>query len=113
MRRDNKVQTYNDGNCTFFLIDEEGNAGSAKETLRFEERTVGVQRFYESMTKKFQVDRVLRVPLRPWLTTEYLAVVDGEVYEIEQVQTIRSLEPKSNDVALHRARQRRVADGTI
>lgn len=113
MRRDNKVQTYNDGICTIHRIDDDGNAGEQVERLRFKERVVGSARYYEAMTKKVQIDKLIRVQYRPWLTTEYLAVIDGVVYELEQVQTIPDSLPKSNDLSLHISRQRRVADGTI
>lgn len=92
-------------------IDDDGNAGKEKENLRYQDRTVGVKRYYEAMTAKVQVDRLIRVPYRPWLTSEYLAVIEGEVYEIGQVQKIFDSMPKCSDISLHLTRQRRVADG--
>ena len=56
---------------------------------------------------------MIRVPYQRWMTTEYLAVIDGEVYELKQVQTIPDTLPKTNDLSLHLARQRRIADGTV
>lgn len=106
-------ETFNDGVCSFRFIDEEGNAGKEKEHLRYGEKTVGAQRYYEAMTNKIQIDRLIRVPYRKWLTTEYLAVIDGKVYEIEQVQMIPDSYPKTSAVSLHLARQRRVTDGTV
>lgn len=106
-------ETFNDGLVRIFQIDDDGNAGTEKEKLRFRNRTVGVKRYYEAMTAKVQVDRLIRVPFRPWLTSEYLAVIDGEVYEIKQVQVIPDSRPKTNDISLHIARQRRVADGVV
>lgn len=111
MVKSKQFQTFNDGNCSFHLIDEDGNAGTKKAQLRYQERTVGYKRYYEAMTKKVQIDRLIRIPWQPWMTTEYLAVIDGQVYEIKQVQTIPDANPKSNDVSLHLTRQRRVADG--
>ena len=108
-----KIQTFNDGNCSLRYIDDDGNAGSEREHLNFEERTVGFKRYYEAMTNKVQVDRLIRVPYRPWLTTEYLVVVDGQVYELKQVQLIADVSPKSLDISLHIAHQRRVADGAV
>lgn len=108
-----QFQTFNEGACSLRLIDDEGNAGTEKERLRFQERTVGAKRYYEAMTAKVQIDRLIRVPFRPWLTTEYLAVLEGQVYEIKQAQFIPDANPKSYDLSLHLARQRRIADGTI
>ena len=108
-----KFQTFKDGNVAIHLIDEEGNAATQKEVLRYEERTVGYKRYIEAMTAKMQIDRLVRVLARPWLTTEYLAVIDGAVYEIRQVQRIAAVSPISMDLSLHLARQRRVSDGTV
>lgn len=104
-------ETFNDGICCIHLIDEDGNAGTLKAALRMQERTVGFVRYMEAMTAKIQIDRLIRVPYQDWMSTEYLAVIDGQVYEIAQTQTIKNTLPKCNDVSLHLARQRRVADG--
>lgn len=108
-----KIQTFHDGCCSLREIDEDGNAGAEKEHLNFEERTVGYKRFYEAMTNKVQVDRLIRVPYRSWLTTEYLAVLEGQVYELKQVQVMPDTGPKSLDLSLHLTRQRGVADGAV
>ena len=106
-------EVFNDGLCSFREIDDDGNAGQEKEALRFQERTVGIKRYYEAMTAKVQIDRLIRVPMCPWITSEYLVVIDGQVYEIKQVQKINDTAPKTNDISLHLTRQRRVADGTF
>ena len=108
-----KIQRFNDGCCSFRYIDDDGNAGSEKEHLNFEERTVGYKRYLEAMTNKIKIDRLIRVPYRPWLTTEYLAVVDDLIYELKQVQVVPDASPKSLDISLQHTRQRRVADGTV
>ncbi len=106
-------ETFNDGLCSIRMIDEEGDTGREKERLRFQERTVGIKRYEEAMTNKVQIDRLIRVQFRPWLTSEYLIVIDSQVYEVRQVQVIPDTRPKCNDISLHLARQRRVTDGTV
>lgn len=106
-------ETFNDGICSIREIDEDGNAGAEVERLRYQERTVGIKRYYEAMTNKVQIDRLIRVQFRPWLTTEYLTVIDGQVYEMVQVQVVPDSWPKSNDISLHLARKRRDAGGSI
>ena len=114
MQKKNKqFETFNDGNCHIHFIDEDGNAGKEKECLHFQERTVGIKRYYEAMTAKMQVDRLIRVPFRSWLTNECLINLDGDIYEIRQVQTIPDSMPKTNDISIHLAKQRRVSDGNI
>ena len=104
-------ETFNDGLCSLREIDDDGNAGLEKAHIRYQERTVGVKRYYEAMTNKVQVDMLIRIPWQPWLTTEYFAFIKDQVYEIKQVQTIPESLPKTNDVSLHYIRQRRDADG--
>jgi hypothetical protein len=106
-------ESFNAGICNVYNIDEDGNAGTLLESLRYQKRVIGTKRYYEAMTAKVQVDRLIRIPFQPWITTEYLAVIEGEVYEIVQVQEITDTRPKVNDLSLHITRQRRVSDGTI
>ena len=111
--KDSRFEAYKDGICILCRIDDEGNAGKEMEKLRYNERTVGIKRYWEAMTHKLQVDRLVRVQYREWLTTEYLAVIGGRVYEIVQMQKIPDALPPSLDLSLHLARQRRYADGTV
>ncbi|MDU7031687.1 MAG: hypothetical protein E6357_28940 [Clostridiales bacterium] len=104
-------EVFNDGICSFCEIDDDGNAGTVKANIRYQERTIGVTRFYEAMTAKVQVDRLIRIPAQSWITTEYLAVIGMEVFEIKQVQKVSDTLPKINDVSLHLTRRRRIADG--
>lgn len=101
-------ETFNDGLCSLCIMDDDGNPGMERERLRYQERIVGVRRYYEAMTAKVQVDRLIRVPFRDWLTSEYLVVIGGEVYEIGQVQVIPDSLPKCNDLSLRLIRQRRI-----
>lgn len=113
MKKCKIFEPFNDGVISIHEIDDDGNAGTEKAAIRFQERTVGIRRYYEAMTNKVQIDRLMRIPFRPWLTTEYLAVTQGEVYEIRQVQIIPDTHPKTNDISLHLTRKRRLTDGTV
>ena len=87
------------------LIDDDGNAGQIRGKFRYAEKTVGAARYYEAMTAKIQVDRLIRIQYQEWLTTEYLAVIHG--------QMIPDSLPKTSALSLHLARQREVADGIL
>lgn len=101
-------ESFGDGVCSIRRMDENGDAAEEVESLRFSERVVGVKRYYEAMTNKVQIDRLIRVPYRESLSTEFLAVVKGQTYAIAQVQTVPDALPKSCDLSLHLARGRRV-----
>lgn len=111
LRTKNQFETFNDGVTAIYKMDEDGNPERQVEKLRFQERTVGIKRYYEAMTNKIQIDRLIRVHFRSWLTTGYLAVIEEQIYEIKQVQIISDAFPKSNDISLHFVRQRRETDG--
>ena len=106
-----KFERFNDGIVTICEIDDDGNVGTRKEKLRFSEKTVGYNRYYEAMTAKVQIDKLIRVPHRNWLTTEYLAVIGSDIYEIHQTQTLSETLPKTTALSLHLARQRRLNNG--
>ena len=93
-----EFETFNDGIASIRMIDDDGNAGRERARLRFSEKTV-------------QIDKLVRVPYQSWLTTEYLAVIGKEVYEIKQAQTIADSRPKTTALSLHLTRQRRITDG--
>ena len=66
-QRNMTFEKFNDGIVAIYEIDDDGNAGTQKEKLRFSEKTVGYNRYYEAMTAKVQIDKLLRVPCRRWL----------------------------------------------
>ena len=111
MQRNVIFERFNDGIVAICEIDDDGNVGTQKEKLRFSEKTVGYNRYYEAMSAKVQIDKLIRVPFRRWLTSEYLAVIGSNVYEIHQVQTIMDSFPKTTALSLHFIRRRRIADG--
>ena len=106
-------ETFNDGLVSVHLIDDDGNAGQIRGKFRYAEKTVGAARYYEGYDGQDTVDRLIRIQYQEWLTTEYLAVIHGRVYEISQVQMIPDSLPKTSALSLHLARQREVADGIL
>ncbi len=106
MSTQQKFETFNDGICVIREIDDDGEPGDVVEKPRFQERTVGVRRYYEAMTNKIQIDMLIRIPYRPYLTTEYMAEICGNVYEITQAQRIPDTKPECTDLSLHLTRRR-------
>lgn len=106
-------EAFTDGICTIHGMDDDGNAGRVLGTFRYQSRVVGYKRYLESMTEKVRVDKLIRIPFQKWLATEYLAVIDGKVYEIRQVQEIADSRPKTSALTLQHTRKRRAADATV
>jgi hypothetical protein len=107
-----KTQTFNDGVVSIYSVDNIGESGNmAKEglkippkveALRFEERIVGMGRFWSAKQYQIKIDRMIRVPRIQSVSSQDVAVlVDGQ-YEIKQVQYPPDVLPLSMDLSLER-----------
>ncbi len=78
----------------FYSVSNTAAAGSKpnetltyKQSLRYEERTVGITRYYAAKQANARVDYVLRCQKRREISTQNIAVPnDGKQYKIIQVQ---------------------------
>lgn len=72
------------------------------ETLRYEERTLGLTRFYAAKETQVEVQRVIRVPRRRGVSPQDIAVTeDGSAYRIDLIQSV-DISPPSMDLTLVR-----------
>jgi hypothetical protein len=105
-----QVQTYNDGAVNVYEtinIAQPGNMPvdglTLKETLHYEERTVGITRFYTAMQNDIKIDMLIRCPRIRSIAAEDIAIpVDGKQYRIVQVQYPEDVVPASMDLSLER-----------
>lgn len=103
-----KTQTYNDGVVSIYTVSDVSQPGgmpvdalTLKEALRYEERTVGLTRFYAAMQNNVNIKYVLRCPRIRSVSTQDVAVpVDGKQYKIVQIQYPQDVEPPSMDLTL-------------
>ena len=79
-------------------------AASPKEKLRYAQRTVGVKRHYEALQAKERVDLLIRVPFRPGVSTDDVAIptMDGRQYRVTLIQKIEGTAPPLMDLTLRR-----------
>lgn len=106
-----KEQTFNDGTLTIYSVENAAAHGSmpmerlAKKAgpLRYEERTVGVTRFYTALQNRERIDRVLRVPQQSGISPLDVCIpTDGKQYQIKQIQQPQGVCPGVHDLALER-----------
>ena len=77
------------------------------ETLFYQERRVGLQRYYAGRQAQVEVERVIRTQLRPAVNPQCVAVTeDGVQYGIELVQQVQDVYPQSMDLTLVRIDQK-------
>lgn len=112
-----KCQSFNDGVVKIYSIANTADPGEMPVdgltllvSLRYDERMVGITRYNMAQQSNFRVDRLLRCPLRPDVTTECVAVPnDGKQYDIKMIQRPYDIEPPAMDLSL----ERRVTDYAI
>lgn len=89
MRPEQEIETFPDGGVDIYA--ENGRKlGDKKIYLRFEEKTVGVNRFYQQQASVVtgRIDRVIKVPHTNAISALDIAVVrnDGKQYRILRIQ---------------------------
>jgi len=106
------AQTFNDGTVKIHGITNSAAPGDAskdalaqspKFSLRFEERTVGVNRYYAAMQNKIKVDMLIRCPRQRSVSTDDVAIINNiDQYRIRQVQYPPDVEPPCMDLSLEK-----------
>lgn len=101
-------QPFNSGVVSIFRVTDAGEPGYApvprlelRVRLHYEERKLGLIRYYSARQTQVKVERVLRVPRRPEISPQDVAVTqDGKQYRIELVQMADGVYPPSLDLTL-------------
>jgi cellobiose phosphorylase len=105
------TQTFNDGVVNIYSVANIADAGKMPEegitikvsALHYEERTVGMSRFYTAMQNQAKVEQMLRVPRIDSVSSQDVAIPnDGNQYKIIQVQYPKDVEPPVMDLSLER-----------
>lgn len=77
-----------------------------KVTLRYEERSLGLQRYFNAQQNQVQVERVIRCPRYAGVTNQDVAKTeDGTRYRIDMVQAVMDVYPPCMDLTLARYEQ--------
>ena len=109
------TQSYRDGVVRIYPVTDGAAPGCQPrpvlapllETLFYQERRVGLQRYYAGRQAQVEVERVIRTQLRPAVNPQCVAVTeDGVQYGIELVQQVQDVYPPSMDLTLVRIEQK-------
>ncbi len=101
-------QLFNSGVVSIYRVTDMGEPGYApvprlelRVKLLYEELKMGLIRFYSAKQNQVKVERVLRVPRRPEVSPQDVAVTeDGRQYRVELVQLAAGVYPPSLDLTL-------------
>ncbi len=114
------TQSYRDGVVRIYAVTDGAAPGYQPrpvlapllETLFYQERRVGLQRYYAGRQAQVEVERVIRTQLRPAVNPQCVAVTeDGVQYGIDMVQQLTDVWPASMDLTLTKIEQKYVPQG--
>lgn len=109
-----KIQSFSDGIVNIYTVDNIADPGNKPkdglvlklENLRYEERTVGMGRYWTAKQDNVSIDLLIRVPRIDSVSSQDIAIPkDGKQYKIKQVQYPKDVEPPSMDLSLERLEQ--------
>lgn len=107
-------KSFNDGIISIFTVTDIAQPGRKPRlhltpvvTLKYEERRLGIQRYYSGQQNQTEVSRVLRVPEPPnEITNTMIAATENhKQYRIRLVQNVRDVYPPCYDLTLERITQ--------
>lgn len=110
-RPDNRIsQTFNDGIVNIFREVNAAPPGRLPDiqltpvvSLKYEERRLGIQRYYDAKQNQIHAERVIRVPHQraALVSTQDTAITeDRRQYRIDLIQFVPDVYPPSDDLTL-------------
>ena len=108
-RKDN-LQTFNDGITSIYSVKNIAASGNLPKyittekvkNLRFEERTVGMGRYWTAFQYQARIEKLIRTQRISSVTVHDVAIINGQQYSILQVQYPKDVEPPCMDLSLER-----------
>lgn len=106
-----EIQTYNDGLVAIYeTVAPRTLAEHPIYKLCYEDRTVGVTRYYAAQQANAKIAHVLRCPKIKAVGTQHIAVLDDHNYAITLIQYPKNVTPESMDLTLEEVRGNYAAD---
>ena len=107
------TQAFNSGVVAIFTLSNQAQPGyrpqpklTQKERLFYEERSLGLSRYYAGRQNQVEIQRVIRTPYRPGVSSQDVAITeDGRQYRIDLVQKVQDVYPASMDLTLAKVEQ--------
>ena len=110
--RNRITQSLNDGIVTVCNVTDIAPPGhkpqvvlKPKITLRYAEQLLGINRLYMAKQVQVEIVRVVRVQNAGNINPQDVAVIGGEQYRIESVQTVTNVYPPCVLLALEKVKQ--------
>lgn len=95
-------ELFNDGKCVVCKTEKKAITEEIA-ALRYGLRTVGITRFYQAKISESGVDMLISVPFNHFVNAKSIILINGEQYEINQVQEKYDTSPASMYLTLKKA----------
>lgn len=109
-KRDEITQTFNDGMVTIYTVTDGAASGYMPEPtltelvkLPYQERKLGIKRYYSAKQNMIHAERVIRVPRSAAYTINNQQIAkteDGNKHRIDLVQIVPDVYPPCQDITL-------------
>lgn len=104
------TQTFKDGIVNIYSVSNIAASGNMPKdgltikvsNLRYEERTVGMSRYWTALQDNARIEQLIRVPRINSVTVHDIAILNGQQYDIMQAQYPPDAEPPCMDLSLER-----------
>lgn len=104
------VQTFNDGIVNIYSVGNIAEPGNKPKdgltikvsALRYDERIVGMSRFWAAKQENTKIERLIRAPKIKSVEQHDVVVLEGSQYDIVQIQYPQDVDPPSMDLSLER-----------
>lgn len=93
-------QYFNDGWCDVVGSDAIAQHQTWRQGVPYQRRTVGSKRFFEAEQNGHTVTKMIRIPVLGFPLNTCEIAIDGQLYQIVQVQEIDSTFPRCLQVTL-------------
>ncbi|MCB2311610.1 hypothetical protein LGL55_10605 [Clostridium tagluense] len=101
IKMDTEFISFGDGVCNIYTIDDKKVRLDNKYTsLGFNNRVLGVTRYFASMANKMAINNVIRIPKLDNIDTFDRIDINEKSYDIKIIQVIYDSNPPSIDLTL-------------
>lgn len=101
-----KIQTFNSGIVRLAYILQGERLRYKGNPLRYNERTVGLRRFFQADQVGRKISKVIRVPKIKDISENDVAIINNNQYSIVQMQNIDDTKPKCWQLTLEKIKTR-------
>lgn len=95
-----KFESFLDGLCDLWQLDESRNPALLQAGIRFQNRVVGFKRNFTAEQAGRTVQKLIRIPQNPQVKKGTFVVIGQEQYTVLQAQNIPDTVPRCTDLTL-------------